>query len=115
MEYSTVHASCRFFGGQATGVRDGDMIGRLVEVGRRYLTRHVAVVGLTASHEESFQPIVKELLGERLTNHMCDRRSPVSWIKEHHPDYIVGSRFSENDMLWSSSREGTAEEHIARK
>jgi broad specificity phosphatase PhoE len=78
-------------------------------------TTRLAFANVTATHGPPFQPIIKELLRERLTNHTCDRRSSLSWIKEHYPDYIVEPGFSEDDVLWSSSREETEEEHVARK
>jgi broad specificity phosphatase PhoE len=78
-------------------------------------TTRLVFANVIEDHGAHFQPIVKELLRERLTNHTCDRRSTLSWIKDHYPDYIVEPGFSEDDVLWSSSREETAEEHVARK
>ncbi|KAF2100198.1 putative phosphoglycerate mutase [Rhizodiscina lignyota] len=62
-----------------------------------------------------FQPIVKELLRERLTNHTCDRRSSQSWIKEQFSEFAVEPGFSEEDVLWSAERSESAEDHLARK
>jgi broad specificity phosphatase PhoE len=62
-----------------------------------------------------FQPIVKELLRERLTDHTCDRRSNRSWIAEHFPEYFIESGLTEEDKLWSSKRWETDDAHVARK
>jgi broad specificity phosphatase PhoE len=78
-------------------------------------TTRLAFADVMEDHGAHFQPVVKELLRERLTNHTCDRRSTLSWIKEHYPNYIVEPAFSEDDLLWSSTREEAAEEHLTRK
>ena len=62
-----------------------------------------------------FQPIVKELLRERLTDHTCDRRSNRSWIAKNFPDYIIEPGLSEEDRLWTGGQWETAEAHAARK
>lgn len=61
------------------------------------------------------QPVVKELLRERLTNHTCDKRSTKSWIVENYPDYVLEPNFSEEDVLWRADAYESAEEHMARK
>jgi broad specificity phosphatase PhoE len=78
-------------------------------------TTRLVFANVIENHGAHFQSIVKELLRERLTDHTCDRRSTLSWIKEHYPDYIIGRGLSEDDVLWSSSCEETAEEHVTRK
>ncbi|GAB1199508.1 hypothetical protein APSETT444_008858 [Aspergillus pseudonomiae] len=64
---------------------------------------------------EPFQPVVKELLRERLTDHTCDKRSTRTWIEGHYPSYLIESGFSEEDLLWSPDRWESVEEHVARK
>ncbi|OGM51024.1 hypothetical protein ABOM_000256 [Aspergillus bombycis] len=64
---------------------------------------------------EQFQPVVKELLRERLTDHTCDKRSTRTWIAGHHPSYLIEPGFSEEDLLWSPDRWESVEEHVARK
>ena len=68
-----------------------------------------------AQNGASFQPIVKELLRERLTDHTCDRRSTRSWIAQNFPDYIIEPSLSEEDILWTGGKWETEEEHAARK
>lgn len=84
-------------------------LARCLETTRLVFANVVSVQGV------QFHPIVKELLRERLTNHTCDRRSSLGWIKEHYPDYLTESEFSKEDRLWSSNRWETTEEHVARK
>jgi broad specificity phosphatase PhoE len=62
-----------------------------------------------------FQPIIKESLRERITDHTCDRRSSKSWIEENYPDYILEPDFSEEDILWTGKHWETDDEHKARK
>lgn len=62
-----------------------------------------------------FQPVIKELLRERLTDHTCDRRSNRSVITANFPDYTLPPGFPEEDTLWRSNRFETPEEHTARK
>ncbi|KAK6079583.1 phosphoglycerate mutase [Seiridium cupressi] len=64
---------------------------------------------------EWFEPIVKELLRERLTNHPCDKRSNKSWIVEHYDRAIFDPDFTEEDLLWKADRTESEEDHIARK
>ncbi|KAK0625941.1 phosphoglycerate mutase [Immersiella caudata] len=63
----------------------------------------------------SLEPVVKEMLRERLTNHTCDKRSLRSWIASHYPKYVLESDFEEEDVLWKADRFETADEHTARK
>lgn len=78
-------------------------------------TTRLVFANVVSEQGREFHPTVKELLRERLTDHTCDRRSSLSWIKEHYPDYVVEPGFSEEDKLWSSSKWETVEEHVARK
>ncbi|KOC07811.1 hypothetical protein AFLA70_311g001220 [Aspergillus flavus AF70] len=64
---------------------------------------------------EQFQPVVKELLRERLTDHTCDKRSTRAWIEGHYPSYLIEPGFSEEDLLWKPDRWESVEEHVARK
>lgn len=71
---------------------------------------------LCKSYRVPFQPVIKELLRERLTDHTCDRRSNKTWIMEEYPNYAIEPNFSEDDLLWTGTgRWETAEEHMARK
>jgi len=63
----------------------------------------------------TFQPIVKESLRERLTDHTCDKRSSKTWIEEHYPDYVLEPGFVEEDVLWKADAFETDEAHTARK
>jgi broad specificity phosphatase PhoE len=62
-----------------------------------------------------FQPVIKELLRERLTDHTCDRRSSRTSMTESFPDYAFEADFSEEDRLWTGGKWETEEEHTARK
>ena len=68
-----------------------------------------------AVHARTLQPIVKELLRERLTDHTCDKRSPRSWIAQNYPDYAFEQNFEETDPLWRADHTETNEKHVARK
>lgn len=78
-------------------------------------TTRLAFAAVTPAHRAPFQRIVKELLRGRLSTHTYNRRSSLSWIKEHYPDYIIEPGFSKEDVLWSSRRQETEEEHVTRK
>ncbi|KAK8074242.1 hypothetical protein PG994_005141 [Apiospora phragmitis] len=52
----------------------------------------------------NIQPVVKENLRERLTNHTCDRRSPRSWIEKNFPKFYFEPGFKEKDTLWRAKR-----------
>lgn len=78
-------------------------------------TTRLVFANVVSEQGWQFHPVVKEFLRERLTNHTCDRRSSLSWIKKHYPDYVIEPEFSEEDKLWSSSKWETVEEHVARK
>jgi len=62
-----------------------------------------------------FQPVIKELLRERLTDHTCDRRSTRSWIEKNYPDYTIEPSFLEEDSLWTGRHWETTNEHMSRK
>ncbi|KAE8414078.1 histidine phosphatase superfamily [Aspergillus pseudocaelatus] len=64
---------------------------------------------------EQFEPVVKELLRERLTDHTCDKRSTRTWIEGQYPSYLIEPGFSEEDRLWKPDRWESVEEHVARK
>ncbi len=78
-------------------------------------TTRLVFADVVSEQGGEFHPVVKELLRERLTDHTCDRRSKLAWIKENYPDYVIESGFSEEDKLWDSSKSETVEEHVARK
>ncbi|KAE8377037.1 histidine phosphatase superfamily [Aspergillus bertholletiae] len=69
---------------------------------------------LMGQFREKFQPLVKELLRERLTDHTCDKRSTRTWIEGHYPCYLIEPGFSEDDRLWKPDGWESAEEHVAR-
>ncbi|KAI8959028.1 phosphoglycerate mutase-like protein [Daldinia sp. FL1419] len=60
------------------------------------------------------EPIVKEKLRERITDHTCDRRSSRSWIKQNYPNYIIEEGFSELDTSWKADSAESLEQHIDR-
>ncbi|KAM0264304.1 hypothetical protein ACHAQJ_000794 [Trichoderma viride] len=76
-------------------------------------TKHVYSEVMPAQHR-SFQPTVKELLRERLTDHTCDSRSTKSWIQQNYPGYILEQTFSEQDTLWHADRYESNDEHVSR-
>lgn len=78
-------------------------------------TTKLVYAPVMAKHERSFQPVVKELLRERLTNHTCDKRSTRLWITEHYPEYVLDQDFEMEDTLWRADRYETNDEHVARK
>ncbi|OTB18143.1 hypothetical protein K445DRAFT_73316 [Daldinia sp. EC12] len=65
-------------------------------------------------HGRRLEPIVKENLRERITDHTCDRRSSRSWIKQNYPDYIIEEGFSELDTSWKANTSESLEQHINR-
>ncbi|KLU84706.1 hypothetical protein MAPG_03745 [Magnaporthiopsis poae ATCC 64411] len=65
--------------------------------------------------DSELNPVVKELLRERLTDHTCDRRSARTWIAENYPDYDIEPGFTEKNELWRGDRWETEKEHTARK
>ncbi|KAK8118330.1 uncharacterized protein PG998_002956 [Apiospora kogelbergensis] len=68
-----------------------------------------------------FQPVVKEKLRERLTNHTCDKRRGRASIEERYPECSFEPDFRNEDTLWKARTNGGTEnaeteaEHIARK
>ncbi|KAI1876927.1 uncharacterized protein JN550_000999 [Neoarthrinium moseri] len=67
------------------------------------------------SQQRSLQPVVKELLRERLTGHTCDKRSTRSWIAKAFPECQIEPGFAESDSLWRADYLETPEDHVARK
>ncbi len=78
-------------------------------------TTKLVYAPIMAKHGRSFQPLVKELLRERLTDHTCDKRSTRQWITENYPAYVLDEDFEMEDTLWRADRSETNEEHVARK
>ncbi|KAF4980483.1 hypothetical protein FZEAL_3528 [Fusarium zealandicum] len=78
-------------------------------------TTSIVFPALMESHSAVFQPIVKELLRERITMHTCDFRRPRSWIAENYPDYVIEDGFTEEDGFGKEGRPETDEEHVERK
>ncbi|OTA91494.1 hypothetical protein M434DRAFT_397158 [Hypoxylon sp. CO27-5] len=76
-------------------------------------TKH-AYAPVMAKHGIDFQPIIKEDLRERLTNHTCDRRSSRSWIELNYPGYVIEEGFPELDTRWDANKSETFEQHIIR-
>ncbi|KAH6975968.1 histidine phosphatase superfamily [Ilyonectria sp. MPI-CAGE-AT-0026] len=70
---------------------------------------------LMVAHTRPFQPIVKELLRERITLHTCDLRRPASWIRENYPAYELEDGFAEADSFGRDGHAETDDEHVARK
>lgn len=70
---------------------------------------------LMVAHSQPFQPIVKELLRERITLHTCDLRRPASWIRENYPSYELEAGFAEADGFGRDGHAETDDEHVARK
>lgn len=62
-----------------------------------------------------FRPLIKECLREQLTDHTCDRRSPLSQIKTNFPDFEVEEGFTEEDGLWRADRWEGLKAHCERK
>lgn len=65
-------------------------------------------------HNRPLQPIVKELLRERLTDHTCDKRSSRSSIESRYPGYVIEPGFQKEDVMWKADAFETADEHTAR-
>ncbi|KAK8070483.1 histidine phosphatase superfamily [Apiospora hydei] len=69
----------------------------------------------------NIQPVIKENLRERLTNHTCDRRRTRSSIEKNFPKFYFEPGFKEEDTLWrarstdGSTTAETDDEHTARK
>ncbi|KAK1763394.1 hypothetical protein QBC33DRAFT_598619 [Phialemonium atrogriseum] len=91
-----------------------DGISLAQNVGNLWTTKLVYSPVMT-EHERSLQPLVKELLRERLTGHTCDKRSTRLWIAENYPGYVIGEDFEEADPLWMADQFETNDEHVARK
>ncbi|KAI1469828.1 phosphoglycerate mutase-like protein [Daldinia caldariorum] len=65
-------------------------------------------------HGRRLEPIVKENLRERITDHTCDKRGSRSRIKQNYPNYIIEGGFSEEDMSWKANTSESLEQHINR-
>lgn len=61
-----------------------------------------------------FQPVIKEMLRERMGVHTCDRRRARSWIHTNHPNFTIEDGFSEMDELWKPDIRETLAEHVVR-
>lgn len=61
-----------------------------------------------------FQPVVKELLRERLHRHTCDRRRTRSYIEENFPLFRIEEGLTKEDELWKPEGRETLEEHATR-
>lgn len=70
---------------------------------------------LLASHSCPSQPIVKELLRERITLHTCDFRRSKSWIVQNYPNCVIEKGFVEEDGFGKSGTPETDAEHTERK
>jgi broad specificity phosphatase PhoE len=78
-------------------------------------TTKLVYAPVMAEHGRSLQPIVKELLRERLTDHTCYKRSTRAWIADNYPTYVLDQDFATEDTLWRADRYETNDEHVARK
>jgi broad specificity phosphatase PhoE len=75
-------------------------------------TCELAFSGLALSRP--FEPIIKELIRERLGIHTCDRRRTRTWILDNHPGFETEMGFLEQDALWRPDVRETLEEHAGR-
>ncbi|KAJ4175023.1 hypothetical protein NW754_005443 [Fusarium falciforme] len=78
-------------------------------------TTSLVFSSLMSSHSAEFQPLVKELLRERITMHTCDFRRSRTWIVESYPNYKIEEGFTEDDGFRKRSGPETEEEHVERK
>lgn len=78
-------------------------------------TTSLVFSSLMSSHSAEFQPMVKELLRERITMHTCDFRRSRTWISENYPTYKIEEGFTEDDGFRERSGPETKGEHIERK
>ncbi|KAI0376607.1 phosphoglycerate mutase-like protein [Hypomontagnella monticulosa] len=76
-------------------------------------TKYVYTPIMTQNGKE-LQPIIKENLRERITDHTCDRRSSRLWIKGKFPNYIIEEGFAELDESWDPNSFETLEQHVSR-
>lgn len=82
---------------------------------RRCLKTTLLAFELSVIHAgPTFEPIIKEALRERLTDHTCDRRSRRSRIELMYPFFSFEDGFSEEDELWTGGTWETDAEHEAR-
>ncbi|KAI9885962.1 MAG: Translation factor guf1 mitochondrial [Watsoniomyces obsoletus] len=83
------------------------------------LYRCLATADITFSNLElpadrPFQPIIKELLREKIGEHTCDERSSKTFIQDEFPKFTFESGFSEGDPLWKPDERETDEQQDAR-
>lgn len=78
-------------------------------------TSRLVFAPLCAARGLPYQPTVKELLRERMTDHTCDRRSSRTYIAGAFPEARIEDGFTETDELWRSDRWEPMHEHLARK
>ncbi|KAK0705709.1 histidine phosphatase superfamily [Lasiosphaeris hirsuta] len=71
-------------------------------------------IALPEGQPPAFQPIVKELIRERMGIHTCDRRRTRTWIAESHPGFVIEEGFAERDELWKPDIRETLPEHAVR-
>ncbi|KAL2111581.1 hypothetical protein VUR80DRAFT_9791 [Thermomyces stellatus] len=70
---------------------------------------------ILASLSLPFRPLIKERLREQLTDHTCDRRSPLTRIRSLFPDFAVEDGFTEDDELWRADKWESLRDHCERK
>ncbi|KAF4458153.1 hypothetical protein F53441_4 [Fusarium austroafricanum] len=78
-------------------------------------TTDIVFSSLMASQTPPMQPIVKELLRERITRHTCDYRRNRTWIAKNYPSYKIEDGFAEEDEFTNRVEPETDEEHVVRK
>jgi len=77
-------------------------------------TLEIAFAELVASQGRPFEPVIKELLRERLGVHTCDRRSTRTWIQKNYPAFVIEDGLTEEDELWEPDVRETYDEHVKR-
>ncbi|KAH6635949.1 histidine phosphatase superfamily [Chaetomium tenue] len=116
--------------GQAKAMKtfwaDAAVTAKLPLAGRHYASPHarcletceIAFSDLTlppgGGEVPPFQPLIKELIRERLGIHTCDRRRTRTWIHENHPVFAIEEGFAEEDELWKPDVRETLAEHAVR-
>ncbi|CCT69293.1 related to PMU1-high copy suppressor of ts tps2 mutant phenotype [Fusarium fujikuroi] len=78
-------------------------------------TTDIVFSPLMTSQSPPQQPIVKELLRERITRHTCDYRRDRTWIAQNYPSYKIEDGFEEEDQFTNRVEPETDEEHVVRK
>lgn len=97
---------------EASSYLGGDIITSVLSSPLRRCLRTVQLAFPSEAADK--RPMIKEKLRERLGVHTCDQRSSRTWIAEHYPLFDIESGFSVDDVLWTSDRRETFEEHVAR-